>query len=141
MANRDHLVTYLRKTISNILNNWYKSNSDFYQTYLSKKSNYYTFNHYGIKNKRRTMEDKVCIYVDLNMFFNGNSKYLNKQHSLFALFDGHSGIEAVNYVSAHLALNLIKHESYETNINKAINETFHLLNKRLLMKSEVEVRK
>jgi serine/threonine protein phosphatase PrpC len=87
------------------------------------------------------MEDRVAIYDNLNMFFieKKDSPFLNKPHALFAIFDGHSGIEAAQYVSSHLPLFIIQHELYETDIKKAIYDSFEKINYSLSIKAIAEV--
>jgi hypothetical protein len=42
------------------------------------------------------MEDRFAIIDDVNMIIQ-KSSFANKPHSLFAIFDGHNGIEGIIY--------------------------------------------
>ncbi len=143
VVNRESLVKYLRNFIPKTLLNWQTNNKrNFVKEHQENKSLFLEQNNFAIRNKRPTMEDRMAIYEDLNMFFedlNKNYSFLNKPHALFAIFDGHSGIEAPEYVSSHLPLFIIQHELYETDIKKAIYDSFEKINKSLLMKANAEV--
>ena len=142
VVNRESLVTYLRNLISKILLNWQINNRNFLKEHQEKKYLFLEQNNFAIRNKRPTMEDRMAIYEDLNSFFedlNINYSFLNKPHALFAIFDGHSGIEAPEYVSSHLPLFIMQHELYVTDIKKAIYDSFEKINNRLSMKATAEV--
>jgi len=141
---RDELMWYCRNEIPNILRKWVDAASEAAKHKANKHSTlsldtlntsalkYY---HTSIKNKRRTLEDRVAIFKDLNIFYENEPK---QTHALFAVLDGHAGTEAVNYVSAHLPLSLVLHETYEDDISNAFYDTFRAVNRRLLHKSHVE---
>lgn len=44
--------------------------------------------------------------------------------SLFAIFDGHGGPSVSDYMNIHFHVNLMKHKSFDTDIKKALDETF-----------------
>ena len=68
-----------------------------------------------------------------------NDTFANKPHSLFAIFDGHNGSEAVSYVAAHLPLSIIQNEYYQSDIKKAIFDAFAMINESLTCKAKAEV--
>ena len=111
------------------------------------------------------MEDKVAIIENLDIFFYSKATTTTtKSHdindstrassSLFAIFDGHCGLEASHYVSVHLPLHLIQHDSfrdafYEQTLdssstqnqllNELIGECFDTINMKFTKKAQIEV--
>ena len=84
------------------------------------------------------MEDRYAIIDDINMIIK-KSSFFNNPHSLFAIFDGHNGIEAPHYLSSHLPMSIIRHDLYESDIKKAIFDSFEKINKELSNKAVSEV--
>jgi serine/threonine protein phosphatase PrpC len=116
---------------------------------------------YGMKNKRRLMEDKTAIYDNLSLLTT-----LPKQESidgvdsssssieeatppaaLFGVFDGHCGADCSQYVSTHLPLAILQNSGLkaalestsEAGIRKIFNESFKTINNQFTAKAREEV--
>lgn len=135
---RENLVSHIRDQIPTILNDWFHTlDSLDAKLTLKRTEPQIEFNYFTIKNRRRTLEDRITIIEDLNLL----KKDLTINiwpHCLFAVYDGHCGSETANYVSTHLPLQLVKHENYDKNIENAFIETFDKLNQKLLEKAKNE---
>ena len=107
-----------------------------------------TFYEFGLKNKRRTMEDRTSIYenIDLlnNYFLFDSRDLIKKPNALFGVFDGHCGSDCAQYVSTHLPLNIIQHHDFKekmdtnSNLESVFTETFELVNQKFLDKASKE---
>lgn len=117
------------------------------------------------------MEDKVAIIENIDMFFyrknlssqqqnnkkkskdsneDDTSSSTRRPSSLFAVFDGHCGLEASHYVSVHLPIYLIQHPQFEEafydddqdseQINQLISQCFDTINTKFSKKAEAEVK-
>lgn len=60
-------------------------------------------------------------------------------HSYYAVFDGHSGVDAASYASAHLHVNIAKHPEFLTDTPSAIAQSFKITNDNFLKKCDEEV--
>ncbi|XP_021643304.2 probable protein phosphatase 2C 76 isoform X2 [Hevea brasiliensis] len=69
----------------------------------------------SFRGKRATMED----FYDIK-----NTKIHGQRVSMFAIFDGHGGSRAAEYLKEHLFDNLIKHPQFMENTKLAISETY-----------------
>ncbi|XP_066929368.1 protein phosphatase 1F-like [Clytia hemisphaerica] len=58
----------------------------------------------AVRNRRRRMEDRHVYYTDLNSLLNLDEAQTGQ--ALFAVFDGHGGIDAANYAASHLLTHL-----------------------------------
>ena len=56
------------------------------------------------------------------------------------MYDGHGGIEAANYTSAHLHCHLAKHPEFKENPTSALVDSFKSLDDAFLAKAKREVR-
>ncbi|XP_071034814.1 uncharacterized protein [Parasteatoda tepidariorum] len=83
----------------------------------------YTASVFAVKNKRRKMEDRHVIHHDLNLLLNLKDC---PPHSYYAVFDGHSGVDAASYASAHLHVNIANHPDFLTDTPTAITEAYKI---------------
>ncbi|GIX77459.1 hypothetical protein CDAR_491741 [Caerostris darwini] len=95
----------------------------------------YTASVFAIKNKRRKMEDRHVIHPDLNLLL--DLKGL-PAHSYYAVFDGHSGVDAASYASAHLHVNISKHPAFMTDTVTAITDAYKITDENFLKKCHEE---
>ncbi|GBM65175.1 Protein phosphatase 1E [Araneus ventricosus] len=95
----------------------------------------YTASVFAIKNKRRKMEDRHVIHHDLNLLLDLKNA---PAHSYFAVFDGHSGVDAATYASAHLHVNIAKHPAFLTDTVTAIIEGYKITDENFLKKCSEE---
>ena len=63
-----------------------------------------------------------------------------KRVSYHAVYDGHGGIDAVQYTLQHLHLNIAKSTHFATEPARAIEEGFILTDKNFVQKANREVR-
>jgi serine/threonine protein phosphatase PrpC len=159
-------VVYLRNTISKIIQDWFQQQQQQQQQQQSdirysfdrsktNKSSSLLFSEFSMKNKRRIMEDKVSIIENINIYDELEEKQLNGRKeieddvthkSLYAVFDGHCGVEAAQYVSTHLPQFIIqKYHSMKSStitqqhLTDIFLNSFQSINERLLLKSTEEV--
>jgi serine/threonine protein phosphatase PrpC len=67
---------------------------------------------------------------------------LSKQYSYYAIFDGHAGVDAASYSSAHLHHNLVKSQAFlDGDISGAFKEAFSLTDLHYLERSAREGKK
>jgi hypothetical protein len=131
---REELVVYLRNQVSLIIKEWLNEKAKLFQQNIeslmfsltrtdSNTPKCLTYFEYGIKNKRRIMEDRTAIYENMNIFhqpFLSNchqtqcvqksiSNGLNRMpDALVAVFDGHCGVDCAQFVSSHLQMTIIQ---------------------------------
>ncbi|GFQ86672.1 hypothetical protein TNCT_719111 [Trichonephila clavata] len=96
----------------------------------------YSASVFAIKNKRRKMEDRHVIHHDLNFLLGLQNV---PAHSYYAVFDGHSGVDAASYASAHLHVNMAKHPAFLTDTETAIAEAYKITDEHFLKKCSEEV--
>jgi len=144
---REKMVVYLRNSISKIIKEWQiKKSTQLKQNILFSFSrfeqnitNNLKYSEFGIKNKRRIMEDKVAIIENINLFqsevVNNRSK---RPGALFGVFDGHCGVDCALYVSKQLPMYIIQHPEFTQDINKVFVDSFDTINKRFTSKSRKE---
>lgn len=155
---RDKLVVYLRNSISKIIKEWQLKKSGLIKQNLlfsfarfeQDLTTNLKYSEFGIKNKRRIMEDKTAIIENIEMLQRSLSPNnstltindrLNKNPSaLFAVFDGHCGVDCAQYTSKHLPLYLIQHPELNTESDnrRAITESFQVINERFTQKAQKE---
>ncbi|GFY76536.1 hypothetical protein TNIN_251711 [Trichonephila inaurata madagascariensis] len=95
----------------------------------------YSASVFAIKNKRRKMEDRHVIHHDLNFLLGLQNV---PAHSYYAVFDGHSGVDAASYASAHLHVNIATHPAFLTNTETAIAEAYKITDEHFLKKCNEE---
>ncbi|XP_055932269.1 mucin-17-like isoform X1 [Argiope bruennichi] len=101
------------------------------ETFSSSCSLPYTASVFAIRNKRRRMEDRHVIHHDLNLLLDLKNA---PAHSYYAVFDGHSGVDAASYAAAHLHVNIAKHPSFLTDTVTAITEAYKITDENFLKK-------
>ncbi len=127
----------VRDKIPVILENWLKKFNHGTLTSISNQARL-SYSSCSIKNKRRTLEDKLAIFDDLNIFFDDQNA-AEQPHCLFAILDGHMGIEAAQYVCIHLPFAIIKHSFYRTSLSNAFTEAYRSIDQCLCDKASNEV--
>jgi serine/threonine protein phosphatase PrpC len=112
LFSREKIVIVLRNSISEIVKKWLEKTKSLTSstttenlTFSFARINSITYSEFGIKNKRRTMEDKVALYENMNLFLKSPK---SQEISLFGVFDGHCGVDCSQYVSTHLPLNIAR---------------------------------
>ncbi|KAG8192145.1 hypothetical protein JTE90_027788 [Oedothorax gibbosus] len=90
---------------------------------------------FEIKNKRRTMEDRHVIIHDLNSLLDLKDAPTD---SYYAVFDGHSGVDAASYASAHLHVNMANHPDFLIDPSAAIAQSYKITDENFLKLSEKE---
>lgn len=156
---RDKIVVYLRNSISKIIKEWQMKKSTLIKRNLlfsfarfeQDLTNNLKYSEFGIKNKRRIMEDKTAIIENIEMFQRSLTSNnctdlvtdrLNKSPSaLFAVFDGHCGVDCAQYVSKHLPMHLIQHSEFNRendNNMRVLNDSFQVINERFTQKAQKE---
>ncbi|KAH7956186.1 hypothetical protein HPB52_006696 [Rhipicephalus sanguineus] len=90
---------------------------------------------YGVRNNRRKMEDRHLALPDLNFVLGLQGL---PQYSYYAVFDGHAGVEAADYASAHLHRNIAAQPDFVTNPVNAVREGFLLTDRNFLQRSSRE---
>ena len=146
------MVIYLRNSISKIIKEWQIKKSSQIKSNLLfsfarfEHSNNIQYSEFGIKNKRRTMEDKVAIIENIEILRGGCEPMADRSArlptSLFGVFDGHCGVDCAMYVSKHLPMYLIQHpEFYSANDDhtRALTDSFEVINKLFTDKAKKEV--
>lgn len=117
---------------------------------INKKHNCVNYHEFGIKNKRRTMEDKVAVYENLNIFKKSDTNLSIKPISLFGVFDGHCGVDCSQYVSSHLPLYIVQQQEFANlsqltnvdfvhSVNNLVTRSFKIINQRFTEKAIQEV--
>ncbi|KNC85747.1 hypothetical protein, variant [Sphaeroforma arctica JP610] len=91
---------------------------------------------YSDQGKRQTMEDKHVCISDLNSMF--SLKKEQPSQAFFAIYDGHGGTEAADYARNHLHVNLVNHPDFESDIIKALEESFKKTDENFLKVAEKE---
>ena len=123
---------------------------------------------YGLKNKRRIMEDKTACYENIDILSshrlfdlkrtsdsenesdddveNDNDVELRRgrrrrPNSLFAVFDGHCGADCAQYVSTHLPMAIVDSlaADAELPVEDMFKSTFQRVNDKFTEKAREEV--
>uniref|UniRef100_A0A224YTM5 Ca(2+)/calmodulin-dependent protein kinase phosphatase n=1 Tax=Rhipicephalus zambeziensis TaxID=60191 RepID=A0A224YTM5_9ACAR len=90
---------------------------------------------YGVRNNRRKMEDRHLALPDLNFALGLQGL---PQYSYYAVFDGHAGVEAADYATAHLHRNIAAQPDFVTDPVNAVREGFLLTDRNFLQRSSRE---
>ncbi|XP_002931930.1 protein phosphatase 1F [Xenopus tropicalis] len=91
---------------------------------------------HAIRNTRRKMEDRHVILQDFNMLFGIKDSI---PRSYFAVFDGHGGVDAANYASTYVHVNVARHEGLEQDPAQALRESFQRTDAMFLKKAKREI--
>uniref|UniRef100_V5GLI4 Protein phosphatase 2c n=2 Tax=Ixodes ricinus TaxID=34613 RepID=V5GLI4_IXORI len=90
---------------------------------------------HAVRNNRRKMEDRHVTLPDLNCVLDIQDA---PQHSYYAVFDGHAGLEAANYATAHLHRNIVMQPDFLSDPVHAIHEGFAATDRNFLQRSSKE---
>lgn len=85
----------------------------------------------AVRNRRRKMEDRHIILPDINNLF-ALKGYPNQ--SYYAIYDGHSGVEAAVYAVTHLHCNLVRSQYFATDVHRAMKSSYKITDKCFLEK-------
>nr|CCA26722.1 protein phosphatase 1E putative [Albugo laibachii Nc14] len=84
---------------------------------------------------RNNMEDLCCCIPDLNAHF--ALEYCQKQ-AIYALFDGHAGVQAAQFANDRLAAYICAHHDFYSNTRRAFDECFRRVDKEFLAQAAIE---
>lgn len=104
-------------------------------TLMKSRYNYEVYTH-SEQNTRRKMEDKHIIVTQVNNLFALDKNFPSQAY--FAVFDGHGGVEAASYTVAHFHNYLVKQETFNSDLDKALQQAFKLTDKMFLEKANTE---
>ncbi|KAH6934518.1 hypothetical protein HPB50_024744 [Hyalomma asiaticum] len=90
---------------------------------------------HGVRNSRRKMEDRHLALPDLNFALGLQGL---PQYSYYAVFDGHAGVEAADYATAHLHRNIAAQPDFVTDPVNAVRQGFMLTDRNFLQRSSKE---
>ena len=113
VINKENVRIYVQQNLAFFVSAWLsKANLINSKNLLFSLEKYATgggtriiYDECSIKNKRRTMEDKVFIIESICPSCDSNAE--TNSLSIFSLFDGHCGVECAEFVSKHLPLELL----------------------------------
>ncbi|XP_012556597.1 protein phosphatase 1E [Hydra vulgaris] len=111
------LTSGLNEAVKNVLNEILLKRM---QLYRHQHVRHYLISDFSIKNMRRNMEDRHIAFTDINTLFGLNE--IDCSQSLFAVFDGHGGIDASNYAASHLLMKLKSSKFLLNNPSMALKE-------------------
>jgi serine/threonine protein phosphatase PrpC len=100
------VIIYVKQNLLNIINEWLSRANLLSPTRASTNSTFsfdkptILYDEFGIRNKRRTMEDKTFVLENVTT---PDAALV----SVYALFDGHCGVECAEFVSKHLPIDII----------------------------------
>ncbi len=63
----------------------------------------------------------------------------NKTRGFYAVYDGHGGVEAANFTSAHLHCHVVKQPEFKTDTQSALAKGFRAVDDAFIMKAKREV--
>ncbi|XP_053135444.1 protein phosphatase 1F [Hemicordylus capensis] len=90
---------------------------------------------HATRNTRRKMEDRHVSLPEFNQLF-GMMDDVDRAY--FAVFDGHGGIDAANYVATHLHVNVAHHKEILKNPEEALRDSFQKTDEMFLCKARRE---
>lgn len=100
------------------------------------KMTYESYVH-AIKNTRRKMEDKHVLLPEFNHRF-GFPKDCPCNQAFFAVYDGHSGVDAANYAATHLHCHLARNSNITEDPAQALKEAFEKTDECFVEKAKRE---
>ncbi|GAB1602286.1 protein phosphatase 1E-like [Argonauta hians] len=89
----------------------------------------------AVRNFRRKMEDRHTVIPDLNTLF---ALQGYPSQSYYAVYDGHSGVEAAVYTMTHLHTNMVHSPYFVSDVPSALQSSYKLTDKRFVEKSKRE---
>lgn len=110
---------------------WNEGTPSFYKSKMKYESCVH-----AIKNTRRKMEDKHVILPQFNNLFGFQEDHSNQ--AFFAVYDGHSGVDASNYAATHLHCHLARNKCLEKDPLLALKEAFEKTDKCFVAKAKRE---
>jgi hypothetical protein len=116
LVEKSSVVLYVKQHLLDVINKWLvravSSNPSFVNSGLFsfETPSRVTHDECGVKNKRRTMEDKMFVIENvaksMDSATTGNSGTIVV--SVYALFDGHCGVECAEFVNKNLPLAVVE---------------------------------
>lgn len=91
---------------------------------------------HAIKNTRRKMEDRHVILPEFNSLFGFPQDCSNQ--AFFAVYDGHSGVDASNFSATHLHCHLARNKNLATDPRLALKEAFEETDECFVAKAKRE---
>ncbi|KAG1695496.1 hypothetical protein DVH05_019653 [Phytophthora capsici] len=117
------------------------SRDSFHETFNEDSSSYSTGDDvHGVTSLlgvRSAMEDVCCCIPDLNAQLKDDEPHHQRQ-SIYALFDGHSGVRAATFTNQRLVPYLTSHEAFMADTKLAFEECFARIDEEFLQKAEEE---
>lgn len=92
----------------------------------------------SVRGCRDRMEDVCCCISDYSSYLPMDSKYRGDRASFYGVYDGHSGKLAALYLKDQLARMLGEHKLFDTDIEKALVDTFRAIDASFLNKARAE---
>jgi len=131
ILSRNSLYPIIKKYINEVCLAW-KMNSSFENISFQVP----LMSDWCIKNTRRTMEDRHNVFSSLNILHD-----LKEQHNIqmYAVFDGHAGVEAAEYASKHLHVKLVNHASFPIDIPVCLKDCLKTVDEEFCMSAKNEV--
>ncbi|XP_048369616.1 protein phosphatase 1F isoform X2 [Sphaerodactylus townsendi] len=102
---------------------------------LKPLERYLQISTHATRNSRRKMEDRHVSLPEFNQLF-GMMDGVDRAY--FAVFDGHSGVDAANYAAAHLHFNIAHHHEIVKNPAEALKDSFQKTDEIFLSKARRE---
>lgn len=103
---------------------------------LHKSNKKYESCDHAIKNTRRKMEDRHVMLPQFNSLFGFPEDYRNQ--AFFAVYDGHSGVDASNFAATHLHCHLARNKNIATDPSLALKEAFEKTDECFVAKAKRE---
>lgn len=110
---------------------WDQEPPSFYKSNINYESCVY-----AIKNTRRKMEDKHVILPQFNHLFGFPEDHTNQ--AFFAVYDGHSGVDASHYAAIHLHHHLARNINLQKDPKLALKEAFEKTDECFVAKAKRE---
>ncbi|XP_060106010.1 protein phosphatase 1F [Heteronotia binoei] len=102
---------------------------------LKPLERYLQISSHATRNSRRKMEDRHVSLPEFNQLFGMTD---GVERAYFAVFDGHGGVDAANYVAAHLHFNIAHHKEIVKNPAEALKDSFQKTDEMFLSKARRE---
>eukprot|EP00940_MAST-03C_sp_MAST-3C-sp2_P001820 g1820.t1 len=88
----------------------------------------------SVQGKRGKMEDVHVTIADLNRRLELGDVFKGRLQSFFAVYDGHSGIEAAQYAAERIHTCLVREKNFETDVSRALVDCFRRVDQEYLEK-------
>jgi len=93
---------------------------------------------FAMKGARPTMEDEHVSIDYLADEFPDEIKAVDIPNAYYAIYDGHRGSRAAEFVADHLHNTILRHPSFDSNIEEAIRDSFIQTDEKFLEKAREE---